>query len=195
MKRTKHSVLAAAMLILFLLASCGVRGPEGQTFLALNWTSLPQAMNFPAFPSTIFAGEYINHPAGDYFGEYIAWDGSYWNASYWIEVEEGSPGFLFIPGGAGDEYYLSMWLYSFGPSIYTDGVISRSVSPAADQPGASAEESQLTASPEQQEMLLSRAREKAAGMEPVIRSESIRIPGATVHVHIRGYDLQGSRDE
>jgi hypothetical protein len=138
MKRTKHSVFAAAMLILFLLASCGVRGPEGQTFLALNWTSLPQAMNFPAFPSTIFAGEYINHPAGDYFGEYIAWDGSYWNASYWIEVEEGSPGFLFIPGDAGDEYYLSMWLYSFGPSIYTDGVISRSVSPAADQPEASA---------------------------------------------------------
>jgi hypothetical protein len=53
----------------------------------------------------------------------------------------------------------------------------------------------LTASPEQQEMLLSRARERAAGMEPVIRSESIRIPGATVHVHIRGYDLEGSRDE
>jgi hypothetical protein len=37
-------------------------GPEGQTFLALNWTSLPQAMNFPAFPSTIF-GRGIHQPS------------------------------------------------------------------------------------------------------------------------------------
>lgn len=126
------AVLALATLILLGLISCGVPGDDGHTYLALDWTSAPQALYFPAFPDIVYAGDYVEHAAGNYEGEYIAWDGSYWNADYWIAVEEGGEAPLFGAGDNGDDYYLSMWLYSFGPSIYTDDIVVKSVSAGVD---------------------------------------------------------------
>ena len=128
-RRSTTAVLAIGVVLVAVLAGCGVPGDDGAVYLAIDWSSAPQALYFPAFPQTIYAGEYVEHESGSYAGEYVAWDGTYWVADYWIEVDPGGEAPLFGTGEHGDDHYLSMWLYSFGPSIYTDDVVSRSVGP------------------------------------------------------------------
>ena len=119
--------LAFTLLVITLIAGCGVAGDDGQTYLAVDWVSAPQALYFPEFPQTIYAGEHEEHAAGEYQGEYIAWDGTYWQADYWIEVDRGAAAPLVGTGDHGDDYYMTMWLYSFGPSMYTDDMVVRSL--------------------------------------------------------------------
>jgi len=131
MRRPSVSTAAAALLVatLTLLGGCVFPAAHGSVYLAIDWVYTPQALYFPAFPMYITAGQYIEHDTGYYTGEYIAWDGSYWIADYRIEVDEGTDGTLLLPPDDGDDVYLSMWLYSFGPSIYTDDVVFHSVMP------------------------------------------------------------------
>ena len=119
------TVLVAALLT--LLGSCGIPGDPGQTFVAIDWVYAPQALNFPEFPAIVVTGDYVEHQTGSYFAEYIAWDGTYWNASYNVVVEGGAPAPLLGVGDHGDDYFFSIWLYSFGPSMYQDDHIVRSV--------------------------------------------------------------------
>lgn len=165
----RRGALILGLIILAVLAGCGVPGDPGVTYLAIDWSSTPQALYFPAFPDTIVAGQYVQHSAGTYEGEYIAWDGSYWRADYWIEVEEGGPAPIIGTGDHGDEYYLSLWLYSFGPSIFTDAIVTRSVS---DAPSSSKQHATTTQTNGTVPQAILDARLAAASQEPVLVQES-----------------------
>lgn len=169
-----------------IVSACGVPGDDGHTYLALDWTSAPQALSFPEFPQTIYAGVYEEHEAGSYEGEYIAWDGTYWRADYWIEVEAGEEAPLVGTGDHGDDYYLSMWLYSFGPSMYEDDHVVRSISPSA-QIGSSA-----ILMGETDALLAARAAAARIDRDggDVVTISATRTTGpATVHVVARGYKV------
>lgn len=134
-RRARALVACGALAVTLLIAGCGQAGEPGKSYLALDWVYTPEALSFPAFPSTVTAGEYIRHSAGSYRGEYIAWDGSYWSADYRIEVSPGEPGGLLLDGADGADMYFTMWLYSFGPSLYQDqSVAEAALAPAAALP-------------------------------------------------------------
>lgn len=137
---------------------CGRPGDPGRRYLAIDWLYAPEALYFPAFPQIVTAGQYVRHEPGSYQGEYIAWDGSYWLADYWINVEAGGAAPLLGTGDHGDDYYLSLWLYSFGPSMYVDDIVVRSVVPGPE----SGARSNLSAADD----AIRAARERAAGMIP-----------------------------
>lgn len=166
----------------FVVSGCGVPGDDGLTYLAIDWSSAPEALYFPAFPQTIYAGEYVEHAAGTYEGEYIAWDGTYWEADYWIEVDPGGEAPLFGTGDHGDDYYLSMWLYSFGPSIYTDEIVSRSV--ASGDVNDTREIANDTAAVPPR---IAAAREEAVTAEPIEVHDTRRFGIYVVTVSARGY--------
>lgn len=175
--------------LLVALAGCGVPGDDGHTYLAIDWSSAPEALFFPAFPQTIYAGEYVEHEAGSYEGEYVAWDGTYWEADYWIEVDPGGEAPLFGTGDHGDDYYLSLWLWSFGPEIYTDEIESRAAASGAERDSAGLANdhgrvpSQIVA-----------ARERAATDEPIEIRESRRFGVYVVTVSARGYPAQPGKE-
>ena len=182
----RSASLLIGLAALVLLAGCGSPGDPGVTYMAIDWSSSPQALYFPAFPQTIIAGQYVQHAAGTYEGEYVAWDGSYWVADYWIEVESGGPAPLMGTGDHGDEYYLSMWLYSFGPSVYTDAVVTRSVSSSA--PEARNLTTIRTDGTVPQAVI--DARLAAAGQEPVLVRTSGVHAGYRITVEARGYGVR-----
>lgn len=183
---TRRGALILGLIILAVLAGCGAPGDPGVTYLAIDWSSSPQALYFPAFPDTIVAGQYVQHSAGTYEGEYVAWDGSYWQADYWIEVEEGGPAPLIGTGDHGDEYYLSLWLYSFGPSIFTDAIVTRSVSDAS-----SGSEQQLTTIQTNGTVpqAILDARLAAASQEPVLVQESEVRGRYRITIEARGWGV------
>lgn len=182
----RRALLITAIVTLAVLTGCGVPGDPGATYLAIDWSSAPQAMYFPAFPQTIVAGQYVEHTGGTYQGEYIAWDGSYWDASYWIEVEEGGEAPLMGTGDHGDEYYLSLWLYSFGPSMYTDAIVARSVSDAPSSPDERVTTIQTDGTVPQ---AIIDARVAAAGVEPVEVTASGVVDGYRITVEARGWEV------
>ncbi len=174
--------VAITIALLVALGGCGVPGDDGRTYLAIDWSSAPEALYFPAFPQTIYAGEYVEHEAGSYEGEYVAWDGTYWEADYWIEVDPGGDAPLFGTGDHGDDYYLSLWLWSFGPEIYTDEIESRAAASGADgDPTRLAKENDVVP-PE-----IVAARERVATGEPIEVRESRRVGNYVVTVSARAY--------
>ncbi|TVQ18573.1 MAG: hypothetical protein EA382_17595, partial [Spirochaetaceae bacterium] len=168
------SVLAVVVVLAAVTTGCGRPGDDGSTYLAIDWVYAPQALLFPAFPQTIYAGRYVEHQAGTYTGEYIAWDGSYWNADYWIAIDPGGEAPLFGTGDHGDDYYLSLWLYSSGPSITTDSIEVRSIAaPNADARAAAPPSAASSATPTFSNTTLPApaivaARERAAGSTPIV---------------------------
>jgi len=86
--------------------------------MALDWVYAPYWLYFPAMPLSGYAGTYYRHPTGTHYGEYIAWDESYYSFYYTIECNEGDKGFLFCRGDDGADRYYDMWLYSWGPELY-----------------------------------------------------------------------------
>lgn len=120
-------IVLLALVVPALLSSCGAALFPGRSYVAIDWVAAPEAMHFPEFPQIITAGEYVQHQAGSYYGEYVAWDGSYWTVTYTVEVDEGSPGLLLMPGLDGRDAYWTLWLYSFGPSYYRDRSLTSAV--------------------------------------------------------------------
>lgn len=174
--------VAITIALLVALGGCGVPGDDGRTYLAIDWSSAPEALSFPGFPQTIYAGEYVEHEAGSYEGEYVAWDGTYWEADYWIEVDPGGEAPLFGTGDHGDDYYLSLWLWSFGPEIYTDEIESRAAASGADgDPTPLANDNDVVPGE------IVAARERVATDEPIEVRESRRVGIYVVTVSARGY--------
>lgn len=138
MKNTVRAFrFAAVVLILAMTASCALPGVDGRTFLRLDWTTPLDYVDFPAFPAVINTSSYVEHQEGYYDGFYRI--GSYaYDASYWITVEPGGPASEISIGDSGDWYYMSMWLYSGGPEMYTDYIETRSVSTGDEGDGGSA---------------------------------------------------------
>lgn len=115
-------------LIAFLsLLGCGLKGEDGTSYLALDWVYAPRQLYFPAMPSFGQLGIYYQHPEGTYYGEYVAWDGSYYSFYYTIAVNEGDYGVMLLPGSNGMDRYYTMYLYSWGPELsYIDDEQSKS---------------------------------------------------------------------
>jgi hypothetical protein len=189
--------LALAMAVIVLPAvttGCGRPGDDGRTFLAIDWVYAPQALFFPAFPQTIYAGRYVDHAAGTYSGEYIAWNGWYWNADYWIDIDRGGEAPLFGTGDHGDNYYLSLWLYASGPWIYTDRIEARSIAaPDADAQTAAPQSAARSAAPTltnataHPDPAILAARERTAGAVPVVVRTTHTSGRYRVTIEARGY--------
>lgn len=182
-----HRALALRVLglaAIVLLASCGVPGSDGQSYVALDYSVAPEAIYFPSFPQTVFFGEYYEHAAGDHSGEYIAWDGTYWWFTYTILIDEGGEAPLFGVGDHGDDYYFSIWLYSFGPSLYEDDVVVRSVSPHG---GASP----AAVSPADEHLLRQNggvmSRPEPTDAEVTVVTQTRTIGALTIRLEARGY--------
>ena len=193
----KSNRLRLALALVIVLAAvttgCGRPGDDGSTYLAIDWVYAPQALSFPAFPQTIYAGRYVEHAAGTYSGEYIAWDGSYWNADYWIEIDPGAEAPLFGTGDHGDNYYLSLWLYSSGPSISTDSIEVRSVAAsdaeaqAAAPPSAASSTTATLSNATLPDPALVAGRERTAGTVPVVIRTTHTQGRYRVTIEARGY--------
>jgi hypothetical protein len=103
--------------------------------MALDWVYAPQQLYFPQMPALGMAGVYYQHPEGTYYGEYVAWDGSYYSFYYTIQVNEGEYGAGWLPGAAGMDRYYKMVLYSWGPELYyVDDLDSKSFAPDSSEP-------------------------------------------------------------
>ena len=121
-------VLLLGLIVLAFSTGCGLQGEDGTSYLALDWVYAPQQLYFPAMPSLGLAGVHYQHPEGTYYGEYIAWDGSYYSFYYMIEVNEGEYGAALLPGADGMDRYYTMYLYSWGPQLYyVDDLDSKSL--------------------------------------------------------------------
>jgi hypothetical protein len=120
-------VVLLGLMVFAFFTGCLIQGEDGTSYLALDWVYAPQQLYFPAMPSLGLAGVYYQHPEGTYFGEYVAWDGSYYNFYYTVEVNEGEYGMGWYPGDGMDRYY-TMYLYSWGPELYyVDDLDSKSL--------------------------------------------------------------------
>jgi hypothetical protein len=118
-------------LVVVLSAGCGLQGGDGTSYLALDWVYAPQRLYFPELPSLVLADVHYQHSAGTYYGEYIAWDGSYYSFYYTIEINEGEYGSGMLPGEDGMDRYYTMYLYSWGPELYYfDDLDSKSLTSA-----------------------------------------------------------------
>ena len=115
---TRLPLVVLGLIALIFAAGCGVKGEDGTSYLALDWVYAPQQLYFPAMPPVGLAGVYYHHPEGTYYGEYVAWDGSYYSFYYTIEVNEGEYGLGGYPGADGMDRYYTMYLYSWGPELY-----------------------------------------------------------------------------
>jgi hypothetical protein len=88
----------------------------------------------------VVPGTYYWHPEGLFYGEYVAWDGSWWVFDYRIETDEGDWGIGGFPGADGADRFYTMYLYSWGPELsYVE--LSQSLSlvqpnPAGESPAA-----------------------------------------------------------
>jgi hypothetical protein len=103
-----------------LLIGCSEPGVDGTSYVAIDWEATPQAISFPSFPSTVYAGEYVQHSAGNHQGEYLDYYGYYWESNYSVTVDEGTEGTLFSDGEDGSDMYFTLWLNTSGPTMYQD---------------------------------------------------------------------------
>jgi hypothetical protein len=132
MNRSKvlFPLFVLGLLAFVSLLGCGVQGEDGTSYLALDWLYAPRQLYFPAVPSFGLVGVHYQHPEGTYYGEYVAWDGSYHSFYYTIEVNEGEYGLMLLPGSDGMDRYYTMYLYSWGPELYyVDDEQSKSFTP------------------------------------------------------------------
>jgi hypothetical protein len=113
-------------------------------------------------------------------GEYVAWDGTYWVADYTISVEARGEAPLFGTGDHGDDHHLSLWLWSFGPEIYTDSVVARAAVPEGDE--AHAWENPVTVPAE-----IAAGRGRVGSVEVTVVRESARVGRFVVSIDARGY--------
>ena len=111
-------VILLSFVVVVLSTGCGWQGADGTSYLALDWVYAPQRLYFPEMPALVLADVHYQHSAGTYYGEYIAWDGSYYSFYYTIEVNEGEYGSGMLPGDDGMDRYYTMYLYSWGPELY-----------------------------------------------------------------------------
>ena len=120
MKHRKGILAAAlaALLAVFALSGCGPKGEDGDTYMALDWVYAPRYIDFPMLPHLVIAENYYNHPEGVHYAAYVAWDGTFWDFEYAIEVDEGYWGFMDIPGADGADRFYTLYLYSWGPEMY-----------------------------------------------------------------------------
>jgi len=120
MNHAKHllAVTFAALLAVFALSGCGPKGEDGDAYMALDWVYAPRYIDFAMLPDVVIAENYYGHPQGVYYAAYVAWDGTFWDFEYTIEVDEGYWGFMDIPGVDGADRYYTLYLYSWGPEMY-----------------------------------------------------------------------------
>ena len=116
LRKLRVPALAALALALLLLVGCGPQGEDGTSYLALDWTFQPLTIDFPQLPAVVVPDTYYWHPEGLYYGEYVAWDGSWWVFDYRIEVDPGDWGIGGFPGADGADRFYTMYLYSRGRS-------------------------------------------------------------------------------
>jgi hypothetical protein len=178
----RAAIVATVVVAAFVALGCGVAGDPGHTYLAINWSSAPEALYFPAFPQIVVTGEYVEHAAGAYVGEYVAWDGTYWVANYTISVEAGGEAPLFGTGDHGDDHYLSLWLWSFGPEIYTDRIEPRAAGPDGGDDGVSA-----WTNADEVPAGIAAGRARVGSMEPTVIRESARVGRFVISIDARGY--------
>ena len=107
------------LLAVVLFSGCGPKGEDGDTYMALDWVYSPLFIDFPMLPDVVVSETYYFHPDGTYYGAYIAWDGTYWVFDYSIEADEGEWGFLDLPGQDGADRFYTLYLYSWGPELYS----------------------------------------------------------------------------
>jgi len=117
LRKLRVPALAALALALLLLVGCGPQGDDGTSYLALDWTYTPITIDFPQLPVVVAPGTYYWHPEGLYYGEYVAWEGTWWRFNYEIEVDEGAWGIGGITGADGADRFYTMYLYSWGPEL------------------------------------------------------------------------------
>jgi hypothetical protein len=140
LRKLRVPALAALALALLLLVGCGPQGEDGTSYLALDWTYQPLTIDFPQLPAVVVPDTYYWHPEGLYYGEYVAWDGSWWVFDYRIQVDAGDWGIGGFPGADGADRFYTMYLYSTGPELsYVE--LSQSLSlvqphPAGENPAA-----------------------------------------------------------
>jgi hypothetical protein len=155
------------------LSGCGVLGEDGTSYMALDWVYAPQQLYFPAMPPFGQVGVHYQHPDGTYYGEYVAWDGSYYSFYYTVEVNEGEYGVMLLPGPDGMDRYYTMYLYSWGPELYYVDQ-SKSFTPTGIESGS-----------------LERARADQLGLEP---SRSAEVGNQRTTLDESDYDLDDPQE-
>ena len=111
------------ILICSIFLNCGADGEDGKAYICVDWVFTPVVVNIPdidTYGGYYYAGRDNEIDPGDYWGEYIAWDDSYWSFTYEIEINEGEKGSFAHEGADGEDKYYEIWLYSFGHEIYVE---------------------------------------------------------------------------
>ena len=100
----------------------GQDGEDGDVYIAYSWVVGPFTWwtNDPALAGEIYIinGRYYPALPGTYDFQYQSWDGSVWEGSYTIYVDEGKPGMFFTDGADGEDLYFELLCLSTGPSLY-----------------------------------------------------------------------------
>ncbi len=123
-----NKVLYIILISLFSLTvfSCsGKDGKDGNAYLSINWVYAPTYYNDTnsSIPYTFYKGVKYRSLPGTYSFIYTAWSGDTWSGNYTITINSGEKGkstLLIIPknGSKGADKNFSLYLYSFGPSLY-----------------------------------------------------------------------------
>jgi hypothetical protein len=145
--RAMEAGLLGAVLLAAAFTGCLINGEDGESYLSLDWEYAPIRAYFPGIPSDVYIkGAFYEHGEGDFYGEYVAWDGHYYEFIYTIEINEGERGTLDSPGRDGADRYYFMELYSWGPELYyLNDAGSRALGLPAPPGGASAEQFRASA--------------------------------------------------
>ncbi len=102
-------------LFLALALFSGCSGIDGNAYQKYWWPGNLQYIydTNPATPSIVCNDEYFPTEPGQYYMEYVSWDGYGWYLYYTISVNEGE--FMESPG---DDSWFEIFLFSYGPSLY-----------------------------------------------------------------------------
>ena len=181
MNRSKvlFPLIVLGLITFVFLSGCGVQGEDGTSYMALDWVYAPRQLYFPAVPSFGQVGVHYQHPEGTYYGEYVAWTGSYYSFYYTIEVNEGEHGLMLLPGPDGMDRYYTMYLYSWGPELYyVDDEQSKSFTP---EPAGTESDS------------LERTKADRLGLEPS-STRSAEVGNQQMSLDESGYELEDRKE-
>ena len=105
----------------------GANGRNGNAYVGLNYTNIKPTYiwgNNPAFPPTFtYGSSYYSAPGiyqlyyeGFFFQQEVRTD-YYWDVTYEIWINYGTPGGPCYNGNNGADSYLTLWLDPYGPGI------------------------------------------------------------------------------
>ena len=124
MNKVLHIILISLFSITIISCS-GEDGKDGNAYLSINWVYAPTYYNDTnsSIPNIFYKGVKYKTLPGTYSFIYTAWSGDTWSGYYIITINSGEKGestLFIIPkdGSDGADTNFSLYLYSFGPSIY-----------------------------------------------------------------------------